>query len=332
MAAIAFSSASRRRVAMAASILRDNAGTASSTPLNWRWPRTSNVMSVSDVTVAERGRRSSSAISPKYWPGPSVATLRLLRRTAASPLTMRKNSRPMVPCSHSMRPGGTVTSSSARLIVRRSLADEVEKSQILDRSNLSPLMAQTVPLTPPTCSFVSPEAGSDGVGPAFAGTHPHHGLGRHDPHLAVADLAGDGGGDDRVDHGLGAVVLHEDLEPEFGHEVDLVLGPPVVLGVPPLAPEPLGFGEGHPCHAHVLQHVLDVVDLERLDDRYHELHLLYLTISRTSAPSTSTLVTWAGRPPPRLPGPHLAASRRPAWTHSDVSAAAGPKGATPRER
>ena len=40
-------------------------------------------MSVSEITVAERGRRSSSAISPKYSPGPSVATLRLLRRTAA---------------------------------------------------------------------------------------------------------------------------------------------------------------------------------------------------------------------------------------------------------
>src|SRR5271155_989227 len=186
MAAIALSSASRSRVAMAASILRDNAGTASSTPLNWRWPRTSNVISVSDVTVAERGRRSSNAISPKYWPVPSVATLRLLRRTAACPFTMRKNSRPMVPCSHNIRPGGTVTSSSARLTVRRSLADEVEKSQILDRSNLSLLMAQTVPPTPPTCSFVRPEGvGSDGVGPAFASADPYHGLGWHDPNLAV---------------------------------------------------------------------------------------------------------------------------------------------------
>ncbi len=113
---------------------RESAGTASSTPLNWRCPSTRRLMSVSDTTVAERGRRSSNASSPKYWPGPRVATLRLLRRTEASPLTMRKNSRPMVPCSHSTRPGGTVTSSSALRTVRRSLADEVEKSQILDKS------------------------------------------------------------------------------------------------------------------------------------------------------------------------------------------------------
>ena len=37
------------------------------------------VMSVSEITLAERGRRSSRASSPKYWPGPSVACLRLLR-------------------------------------------------------------------------------------------------------------------------------------------------------------------------------------------------------------------------------------------------------------
>ena len=86
----AFSSASRSRVAMAASILRDSAGTASRTPLNCRCPRTKRLMSVSDTTVAERGRRSSRASSPKYWPGPRVATLRLFRFTDAWPETIRK--------------------------------------------------------------------------------------------------------------------------------------------------------------------------------------------------------------------------------------------------
>ena len=67
MAAIAFSSASRSLVAMAASILRESAGTASSTPLNWRWPRTSSVMSVSDVTVAEpaNAKRGDPASDPQ---------------------------------------------------------------------------------------------------------------------------------------------------------------------------------------------------------------------------------------------------------------------------
>ena len=37
---------------------------------------------------------------------PRVATLRLFRLTEASPLTIRKNSRPMVPCSQSTRPAG----------------------------------------------------------------------------------------------------------------------------------------------------------------------------------------------------------------------------------
>src|SRR6516165_8090024 len=210
MLAIALSSASRRRVAMAASILRASAGTASSTPLNWRCPSTSNVMSVSEVTVAERGRRSSSAISPKYCPGPSVATLRLFRLTAAWPLTMRKNSRPMVPCSQSMRSGGTVTSSSALRMVRRSLADDVENSQIFERSSSFAMAADSsrrclhvpvyvtfrtpciggglapLPLRSVDCASAPYLGGgrggpvppdSDGVRAALAGAHAHHGLG-----------------------------------------------------------------------------------------------------------------------------------------------------------
>ena len=91
-------------------------------------------MSVSEITVAERGRRSSRASSPKYWPGPRVAVLRLLCFTVALPSTMRKNSRPMVPCSVRTRPGGTVTSSRALRITFRSLADDVENNQICERS------------------------------------------------------------------------------------------------------------------------------------------------------------------------------------------------------
>src|SRR5580658_9699058 len=272
MLAIALSSASRSRVAMAASILRDSAGTASSTPLNWRCPSTNRFMSVSDATVAERGRRSSRASSPKYWPGPSVATLRLLRRTAASPFTMRKNSRPIVPCSQRIRPGGTETSSSARRMVRRSLADEVENSQIFERSRSLLMAANSSPepfhvpvwsdpsgpaapsdlgsvrqpdrVPPPTPSDFWP-ARSDGVGAAFTRAHPNHGLGRYHPYLAVTDLARGRRRDDGVHDRLGPIVLHEHLDAQLGHEVDLIFGTPVILRVASLAPVALCFGEGH---------------------------------------------------------------------------------------
>ena len=83
MTAAAFWSDSRKRVAMAASSLWERAGTASSTPLNCRWPRTKRSISVSETTVAERGRRSKRASSPKYCPGPRVAIFWPLRLTVA---------------------------------------------------------------------------------------------------------------------------------------------------------------------------------------------------------------------------------------------------------
>ena len=59
---------------MAASILRAMLGTDCSRLLNWRWESTSRSISVSETTVADRGLRSSSASSPKWLPGPRVAT------------------------------------------------------------------------------------------------------------------------------------------------------------------------------------------------------------------------------------------------------------------
>ena len=65
----------------------------------------------------------------------------------------------------------------------------------------------------------------DGVGAPLAGAHPDHGLGGHDPDLAVTDLPSGGRRDDGVDDGVGAVVLDQHLDPELGDEVDLVLRP-----------------------------------------------------------------------------------------------------------
>ena len=61
--------------------------------------------------------------------------------------------------------------------------------------------------------------------PALSGAHPHHGVDRDDPDLAVTDLAGGGGGDDGIDHVIGLRVIDEHLDPEFGHEVHFVLRP-----------------------------------------------------------------------------------------------------------
>ena len=48
-------------------------------------------------------------------------------------------------------------------------------------------------------------------------------------------------------------VVDEHLDPELGDEVHLVLRPPVDLGVPSLAAEPLGLGQGHPLDPEVFR-------------------------------------------------------------------------------
>ena len=61
-------------------------------------------------------------------------------------------------------------------------------------------------------------------------------------------------------------VVDEHVDPHLGHEVDRVLRAPVHLGVAPLASEALHLGDREPLHAELLEGVLHVVDLERLDD------------------------------------------------------------------
>ena len=81
------------------------------------------------------------------------------------------------------------------------------------------------------------------------------------------DLPGPRGPDDRVDDRVGLRVLDDDLDPDLGHQVDLVLGAPVDLGVPALTPVAAGLGDGQPVHTERLERGLDLVQLERLDDR-----------------------------------------------------------------
>ena len=110
------------------------------------------------------------------------------------------------------------------------------------------------------------------VCPAFSGAYPHHRLDGDHPHLAVTDLPGGGRGDDGVHDLVALPVVDEDLDADLGDEVHLIFRTSVHLGVTPLTPEPLSLGQGHPLDPEVLQDLLDVIELERLEDSYHELH------------------------------------------------------------
>src|SRR5205085_6421563 len=113
---------------------------------------------------------------------------------------------------------------------------------------------------------------SDGVGSHLPRADPERLLDGHDPDLPVADLAGPGGRHDQLDDLVHAVVLGEHLDLHLRHEVDLVLGAAIDLGVPALSSEPLRFDCGEAAYAGLAQAFLYVVQSVWLDDRDDELH------------------------------------------------------------
>src|SRR5882724_10268290 len=83
----------------------------------------------------------------------------------------------------------------------------------------------------------------------LAGADAGDRLERKDENLAVADLAGLGGGDDRVDRLPDRLVGNGDLDFDLGQEVDRVLAAAVDLGVALLTAEAFDFSHGHSLDA-----------------------------------------------------------------------------------
>src|SRR5581483_9082809 len=101
----------------------------------------------------------------------------------------------------------------------------------------------------------------------LASSDPDHPLDVGDEDLAVTDLAGLGGLENRLDHLVDEVAPNGDLDPGLGNEVDHVLRTSVELRVAALAPEALHLGDGHAGYADVRERSAHVIELERFDDR-----------------------------------------------------------------
>src|SRR3990170_570452 len=93
-----------------------------------------------------------------------------------------------------------------------------------------------------------------------------------DEDLAVADLAGAGGGDDRLDAALHLLVRHHDLDLHLRQEIHDVFRAAIELGVPLLPAEALDLGHGQAGHAGLRQRLAHVVQLERFDDGLDLFH------------------------------------------------------------
>src|SRR3954471_7298748 len=137
----------------------------------------------------------------------------------------------------------------------------------------------------------------DRVVPALPRPNTDDLVDRGHPDLAVPDLAGRGGLDHGVHDARRVELADDDLDAHLGHEVHLVLRTAVDLGVPALAAEALDLAHGQTGDADQLESVLDVVELERLDDRGDELHARTPSVLRASA------CAWPTRDvaPPPLP-------------------------------
>ena len=85
---------------------------------------------------------------------------------------------------------------------------------------------------------------------------------------------------DRLDNPLGQAVLDDHFEPHLGQEIDDIFGAPIELGMALLAAEPLGLGDGDAGDADLVQRLLHLVELERLDDGFDLLHLAGLRLLR----------------------------------------------------
>src|SRR5688572_15887416 len=123
-----------------------------------------------------------------------------------------------------------------------------------------------------SCSGSGGEIVSDGVCATIARSDAHRLLDVHDEDLSVADPAGAGGFGDSLDDIVDQAVLHDDLDLHLGEKVDDIFGTPIELRMPLLAAEALHLGDGDSGNARIVQRVLHVVELERLDDRFDFFH------------------------------------------------------------
>src|SRR3954453_8397110 len=139
---------------------------------------------------------------------------------------------------------------------------------------------------------------SERVLPALPGADPDDLVDRRHPHLAVTDLPGGGRLHDGVHDAGGVELADDDLYPDLRHEVDLVLRTAVDLGVAALAAEALDLADGQTGDPDQLEGVLDVVELERLDDRGDQLHARTPSVFRASACAWPMIDV--PRPPPPM--------------------------------
>src|SRR2546421_7842238 len=123
----------------------------------------------------------------------------------------------------------------------------------------------------PRSSFTMRRQVSQRVIAELASANAHQAVEVDGPDLAVTDLPGTRVGGDHIDDLVDVTALDDDFELDLRDELDLVLVAAERLTLSALPPEALHLTHGHAEHAEAPQAFLHLFQLERLDDRGHQM-------------------------------------------------------------
>src|SRR5580692_961125 len=96
---------------------------------------------------------------------------------------------------------------------------------------------------------------------------------------------------DRLDRALDHRIFHDDFDFHLGQEVDDVFGAAIKLGMALLPAEALGLDNGDAFDADLVQRLLYLIKLERLDDRLDLFHRNRPPMHADSAVTASLSIT-----------------------------------------
>src|ERR1700734_3074256 len=151
----------------------------------------------------------------------------------------------------------------------------------------------------------------DRVRAGFAGADPDGLVDVRYKYLAIADAAGLGRAPDRLDRRTKIFVGDHDLDFHLRQKVDDIFGPAIKLGMALLAAEALRFQHGYALDSRLLQRLLHLIELERLDDRLDLFH--FSRNSSSPALRRRSYCPHRRRPPGWRARGSIASDRRPRY-------------------
>src|SRR5262245_51157175 len=103
---------------------------------------------------------------------------------------------------------------------------------------------------------------------SFSRADPYGILDREHEDFSIPNSTSLGRRDNRFDDGVRHLVGGDDLNLDFGEEIDHILRSPIELGMPLLSAKSLDFRYRHPLDADLAQPITDLIKLERLNDGF----------------------------------------------------------------